>query len=337
MRPRHALWMIALGLLSPGCALVGASVETVAYKAREGFLEHKERSRDWKWAEAAWRDVCSANPQTSCSRSFAEGFKTGYAEYLYAGEPGTPPALPPRQYRGVAFQTPAGYRVIEDWFAGYRYGVVVARSEGYRDLIIGPNSLSGPPMPGPSPEPPPPDAVQEPAEKPLPPPRRVQAPVLQFQVPAVAAAPGPVEAPVAPSGQAQGPVLQFPLPTAAAAPRPVEAPVAPSGQVQGPVLRFQLPGAAAAFKSAEAPVPTWPAQGPVLRVESADPNVGAARGLVGTQSPDTPHPNPPPSCETSRVEGVAGSPVLRLEMPTAGGGREPAEERLPPIGELPAQ
>jgi hypothetical protein len=293
MRPRHALWMIALSLLSPGCALVGASIETVAYKTKETFLEHEERSRDWKWAEAAWRDVCSANPQTSCSGSFAEGFKCGYAEYLYAGEPGTPPALPPRQYRGVAFQTPAGYRVIEDWFAGFRYGVVVARSEGYRDLIIGPTSLSDPPMLGPPPGPPPPDAVRDPAEKSLPPPRRVQAPVLQFQLPAVVAAPRPVEAPLAASGQAQGPVLEFQLPAAATLPKPAEAPL-------------PMPG---------------PAQGSVLRLESEAPNAGRTREPVEAQ--------PPPA-------GQLGSPVLRLEMPAADVGREPAEDRLPQIGELPA-
>jgi hypothetical protein len=319
MRPRHALWMIALGLLSPGCALVGASIETVAYKTKETFLEHEERSRDRKWAEAAWRDVCRANPQTPCSRSFAEGFKTGYAEYLYAGEPGTPPALPPRQYRGVAFQTPAGYRVIEDWFAGFRYGVVVARSEGYRDLIIGPTSLSDPPSPGP-PEPPPPDAAREP-EKPLPAPRRVQAPVLQFQLPAVVAAPRSVEAPLPTAGQAQGPTLQFQLPPAAAAFKPAETPV-PTWPVQGPVLEFQLPAAAVAPKPAEAPLPPpGPVQGPVLRVEPGEPSAGAVREPVEAQ---------PTSA------GQLGSPVLRLETPAGGGGREPAEERPPQIGELPA-
>jgi hypothetical protein len=323
MRPRHALWMIALSLLSPGCALVGASVETVAYKTKETFLEHEERSRDWKWAEAAWRDVCSANPQTPCSRSFAEGFKCGYAEYLYAGEPGTPPALPPRQYRGVAFQTPAGYRAIEDWFAGFRYGVVVARSEGYRDLIIGPSSLANPPMPGPQPEPQAPDAVRDPAEKLLPSPRRVQAPVLQLQLPAVAAAPRPVEAPSPTPGQTQGPVWAFRLPAAAASPTPAEAPWPTPGQAQGPVLEFQLPAAAVVPKPAEAPLPSpGPVPDPVLRVESGDPNAGGTRESAEAQP---------------RSAGRLGNPVLRLETPAAGAGHEPAEERLPQIGELPAQ
>jgi hypothetical protein len=263
--------MIALSLLSPGCALICASAETVAYKTKESFLEHEERSRDWKWAEAAWRDVCSANPQTPCSRSFAAGFKSGYAEYLYAGEPGTPPALPPRQYRGVGFQTPAGYRVIEDWFAGFRYGVVVARSEGYRDLIIGPSSLSGPPMPGPQPEPPPPDAIHEPAEKPLPPPRRVQTPILQFQLPVVAAAPRPVEAPLPTPAQAQGPVLEFQLPAVDPAPKPAEAPLPTPGPAQGSVLRLESwgPGAAAMRKTVEAQSPSAGQLGsPALRLET---------------------------------------------------------------------
>jgi hypothetical protein len=313
--------MIVLAFLSPGCAVVGGSVETVCYKTRECFLEHEERSRNWKWAETAWRDVCSANPQTPCSRSFAEGFKCGYAAYLYAGEPGTPPALPPRQYRGVAFQTPAGYRIIEDWFAGFRYGVVVARSEGYRDLIIGPNSLSDPPIPGPPPGPQAPDAVQEPAEKRLPPPRRVQAPALQFQLPTVVVAPRPVEAPLPTAEQGQGPVWAFPLPKPAAASKPAEAPLPSPRQAQDPVLEIQLPATAAAFKPAEAPVPTWPMEGSVLRVEPGDPNAGAAHEAVEPQTPST---------------GQIESPRLRLETPAGGGGRERAEERQPQVGELPA-
>jgi hypothetical protein len=272
--------MIALSLLSPGCALIGASIDTVAYKTRECALEHEERSRNRKWAEAAWCDVCGANPQTTCSRSFAEGFKTGYAEYLYAGEPGTPPALPPRQYRGVTFQTPAGYRVIEDWFAGFRYGVVVARSEGYRDLITGPTSLSGPQSPGPQPEPQAPDAAGEPGEKPLPPPRQVQVPMLQLSMPA-----------------------------AVAEPKPVEAPLPPSGQVQDPVLEFQLPAAAATPKPAEAPLPTpGPAQGPVLRLESWDPNAGAAREPVEAQPPSAGHLGSP----VLRLEPPAASVGRKL-------------------------
>jgi hypothetical protein len=255
----HAVWIFVLGLLSPGCAVVCASVDTVAYKTKECFMEHEERSRNWKWAEVAWRDVCRANPHTPCSRHFAEGFKTGYAEYLYAGEPGTPPALPPRQYRGVAFQTPAGYRVIEDWFAGFRYGVVVARSEGYRDLIIGPTSLSEPPMPGPPPVPQLADTVHEPAEKPLPPPRPVQAPVLQFQ-----------------------------LPTLGAAPRPTEAPLSTPTRAQGPVLEFQLPARAGTFKPVEAPLPTpGPAQGAALRLESLAPSAGVTREAIVGEPPST--------------------------------------------------
>jgi hypothetical protein len=171
--------MIVLGLVSPGCSVVGIAVETVVYKTREHVQEYEERSRNRKWAAAAWCDVRRANPEASYSDSFACGFRTGYADYLYAGEPGTPPALPPRQYRALAYQTPAGYRSIEDWFAGYRYGVEVARADGYRELITGPTSLPGPQLPVAQPQPPPTRPVPEPGSEQLHYPRQAQLPALR--------------------------------------------------------------------------------------------------------------------------------------------------------------
>src|SRR5205807_2557372 len=72
------------------------------------------------------------------SEDYAQGFKDGYAEYLYRGGDGEPPLLPPKRYRHVRYQTPQGYMAAEDWFAGYRHGAAVAHHTGARRWITGP-------------------------------------------------------------------------------------------------------------------------------------------------------------------------------------------------------
>ncbi len=70
-------------------------------------------------------------------------------EYLYSGKE-EPPAVAPAHYRRFSYQTPQGYQAIEDWFAGYRYGVAAAIETGYRRLITAPVSAplaSVPPEP----------------------------------------------------------------------------------------------------------------------------------------------------------------------------------------------
>src|SRR5207253_39443 len=65
-----------------------------------------------------------------------------------------PPPLPPACYRAVRYQTPEGYRAIEDWFGGFRHGVAAAREGGYRDYVTGPSSFRAP-LPDHSPSAPP--------------------------------------------------------------------------------------------------------------------------------------------------------------------------------------
>jgi hypothetical protein len=239
MRPKPTLWMMGLGLVGPGCSLCGVAVETVAYKTRECIQDCEERSRNGKWSEAAWCDVRRTYPETTFSDSFACGFRSGYADYLYAGEQGMPPALPPRQYRSLAYQTPAGYRSIEEWFAGYRYGVQVARSDGYRELITGPTSLPGPQLTAA----PPSVLVPEPGAEQLHYPRQAPAPVLRPRLPS----PGTVREPEL--GR-----LPEPAQIHLAAPQSESDPVGAATKAQAEELDSigELPAAAASADSAPA-------------------------------------------------------------------------------------
>src|SRR5439155_9720003 len=116
-----------------------------------------ESVRNRRWAEFAWEDAKGADLHKTYSEDYACGFKDGFAHYLYRGGHGEPPPLPSAHYRKVRYQTPEGYKAIEDWFGGFRHGAAAARQSGYRYWITGPSALrlpnSVPPPPlGPAPD-----------------------------------------------------------------------------------------------------------------------------------------------------------------------------------------
>jgi hypothetical protein len=133
--------VLALGVLSPGCALVGDAAHLACDESAACVREHSERSRNRHWAQTAWKDYAAASPECSGSRDFEHGFKEGFAEYLYEGGPAEPPLLPPTRYRKLRYQTVDGYRAVQDWFEGYRRGAQVAEQSGYRQWVTGPSSL----------------------------------------------------------------------------------------------------------------------------------------------------------------------------------------------------
>jgi hypothetical protein len=169
-------------MLGQGCALVGRATDVVTFEMKDKLDEHRERARNRKWAEAAWKELAGTAPYDRCSEDFAAGFQDGFADYLYAGGPGTPPPLPPPQYRALRYQTPEGYRAVEDWFAGFRAGATAAQHGNYRQWIVGPTSgepaaACPPHAPGPVPPGPPVVVPQPGPEETLPPPRKEVPPV----------------------------------------------------------------------------------------------------------------------------------------------------------------
>jgi hypothetical protein len=127
-----------LSLFSAGCTLIDNGARVLCTSVEDSVDDALERVRNRKWANEAWEQVTNSDPHQAFSADYAYGFKDGFAEYLFRGRDGEVPPLPPAKYRKFCYQTPEGYQAIEDWFAGYRHGVAVARDRGYRRYITGP-------------------------------------------------------------------------------------------------------------------------------------------------------------------------------------------------------
>jgi hypothetical protein len=173
MRSVRLSLLIGLLLSSGGCALFADATHVLHYKTVEALREYHEWKRNREWAEEAWARHCATAPPST--EDYAKGFKEGFAEYLYRGA-GEPPVTPPKHYRALQYQSPEGYRRIQDWFAGYRQGASVAHLGGYRRLITGPTSLTSDPAQSPAPSPASPGHSTSPPGEPdpveqLPPPR----------------------------------------------------------------------------------------------------------------------------------------------------------------------
>ncbi len=140
---RHALGLalIVWSITSSGCALVEDSCRNALVGLKTPIEEHREKARNREWAEAAWQQICAAGAGTFFSQDYAHGFKDGFAEYLFRGGDGEPPLVAPLRYRDARYQNEAGYRAVQDWFAGYRHGAAMARDSGARRWIVGPSSL----------------------------------------------------------------------------------------------------------------------------------------------------------------------------------------------------
>jgi hypothetical protein len=189
MGARFSRAVVGLVLLCPGC-MFGEATHVLSSRVHQAVEGCAERRRNAQWAEEAWVAVVRcAGP--GLSEDYARGFKNGFADFLYFGR-GEPPPLPPEHYRGLKYQTPQGYRAIEDWFAGYRHGAAAAAQSGKRELVTGPSSLRQPVvLEGPAQQ-----AVVVPSMPGAPEPALAPRPV-----PAPAQLPPPVPAAAADSGQ----------------------------------------------------------------------------------------------------------------------------------------
>jgi hypothetical protein len=136
------LLVLLLGFFSSGCIVVKDGGQRASVDFAESAEDARERVRDRQWAETAWKQNCAANHQRLVSPDYAQGFKDGFAEHLHSGQEQLPHSAPAR-YRGVEYQTPQGYRAIEDWLDGYRCGIAVAIESGCRRWITGPGAPPG--------------------------------------------------------------------------------------------------------------------------------------------------------------------------------------------------
>ncbi len=128
-----------LGAVAPACSPLANTARTLVVEPLQ-YCRELDSKKDWKrnreLAEAAWERVCVEGDGAGFSADYADGFVEGYATYLYEGGNGLPPAVPPRRYWDHRYESPAGERAVEDWFAGYRHGAGNARASGLREYFV---------------------------------------------------------------------------------------------------------------------------------------------------------------------------------------------------------
>jgi hypothetical protein len=138
-----ALLVVGLAAFSPGCSLFVKATRNVCFEVNRDFDYLSSKIRYQSLATLAWEDLHRANPGQAVSEDYVCGFKEGYADFLESGGSGEPPTIPPPRYWSSRYQTPEGYRAIEDWFSGFRFGAGVAKESGYRQWVVIPTA--GPP------------------------------------------------------------------------------------------------------------------------------------------------------------------------------------------------
>jgi len=141
------IWaIIFLALLNSGCScFMTYAVENLTHYPLDEVDEFAEHQRNTVLGHAAWRQIEEACPGQPSSHDYKKGFIKGYADYLYYGGKGDPPAFPPWHYQTIHTQTPQGYLKAEDWFAGWRHGAEVAQQSGRRQFVPTPISIHYPP------------------------------------------------------------------------------------------------------------------------------------------------------------------------------------------------
>jgi hypothetical protein len=143
MRLKRYLALLGLCAVAPGCAPL-KQVAQVTICQPIAYCMHMDEyvslCRDRELADEAWAHFQSAIPDCQYSEDFADGFKTGFADYVFAGGNGEPPVVPPRYFWRPSYESPVGQQMMLDWFRGYRHGVAVAKESGYREAVVIPAS-----------------------------------------------------------------------------------------------------------------------------------------------------------------------------------------------------
>jgi hypothetical protein len=117
------LALISLGLT--GCA----EIQEMKINVRNRYL-----------SKEAWESLRETNDCMNFESDFGRGFRAGYYDVANGGN-GCPPPLPPQRYWSVRYMSLKGRERTEAWFAGYRYGAMVAQQDGIGTFLELPTSL----------------------------------------------------------------------------------------------------------------------------------------------------------------------------------------------------
>lgn len=101
-------------LVASGCGTTRRALDT-----GNKFLE----------AKAAYAHSPRPNLPFAYERHFERGWRCGYLS-VAKGRDTCPPAVPPEEYYGHQYQSPAGRQFVCVWYDGWRAGAAVAKSKG---------------------------------------------------------------------------------------------------------------------------------------------------------------------------------------------------------------
>lgn len=104
------------------------------------FQEAKIELRNRYLAKEAWDSLRETHGCMNYEADFGRGFREGYHN-VASGGLGCPPVLPPRRYWSVRYMSMDGRARTEAWFAGFRYGAMVAEQDGVGLFMELPTSL----------------------------------------------------------------------------------------------------------------------------------------------------------------------------------------------------
>ncbi len=140
---RQLLITLLFAVPLAGCTVFQNASRTLVGEPGEFHWKRDQvRSRQLylRWADEAWRS--SGRAEAACEvPAYRAGYRAGFADFVFGGGNGEPPAVPPREFWNAEERNEAGQRLADLWFAGYRHGVATARAGGYRELVVVRSSL----------------------------------------------------------------------------------------------------------------------------------------------------------------------------------------------------
>jgi len=145
------LLLLLVFLNSAGCSFFRYGAENVVNDPYNAAQDVAFRHRMRKFAREAWQEICKTDGKRH-SKAYIEGFEDGFVDFIDADGTGDPPGAAPAHLRRQLLHSENGQLIIEDWFAGFRHGVQVARASGLREKYVMPIPL--PPKPPQDPMPP---------------------------------------------------------------------------------------------------------------------------------------------------------------------------------------
>jgi hypothetical protein len=101
--------------------------------------------RNYRAAKAAYYNYGRADlgPWAPLCKDFETGWRQGYYD-VANGMDGQRPITPPRRYWAARYQSPAGQKQVEAWFAGYELGAAAAQRDGIGYWAFVPTSMGVP-------------------------------------------------------------------------------------------------------------------------------------------------------------------------------------------------